>query len=222
MRILSFDTSTDACSVALCCGERIFARFEIAPRLHAQKILFMIQSVLDEAGVTLSDLQAIAYGAGPGSFMGVRLATGVAQGLSFGSGVPLISVPTLQTIAQSAYEKHHSTHVVAGWDARMQEIYWGAYAVDENGVMQALQDDAICTPESVDIASMLALGSTFSGNAWDLLDPALFGERKIHSIYPEAKAMLAIAQSKYLNQEIVSPENAHPCYLRHHVVHNHT
>lgn len=221
MRILSFDTSTDACSVALCCGERVFARFEVAPRLHAQKILLMVQSVLTEANLTLSQLNAIAYGAGPGSFMGVRLATGIAQGLSFGSGVPLIPISTLQTIAQAAYEKNGAKKVVAGWDARMQEIYWGFYSADEKSVMQVVKADALCTPESVDIASMLALGSDFAGNAWDLLDPDLFGERKIHSIYPDAKAMLTIAQSKYLNREIVSPENAHPCYLRHHVVHNH-
>src|SRR3990167_5173497 len=206
MNILSFDTATDACSAALLVGDNVFSRFEIAPRQHAKLLLPMIQDLLQEAKINLSDIDVIAFGCGPGSFMGVRLATGIAQGLAFGLQIPVIPVSTLQVIAQTAYEKTRAQKIVAGWDARMHEIYWGFYVCDDNGLMQAQQEDALCTLEKIDKDAFSAVGSAFAGN--------IFSD----DTYPDAKAMLAIALSKYLRNEIVSPENAHPHYLRHHVV----
>ncbi len=206
--ILTFDTATNACTVALQANHHIFFQHEIAPQMHAQKILLMIQDLLNEAHIGLSDLTAIAFGNGPGSFMGVRLATGIAQGLGFGLKISLIPVSTLQVIAQTKYEKTREKKIISGWDARMHEIYWGFYVCDENGVMQAQQEDAIDTPDKLDTNAFAALGCAFAGN--------IFSD----DTYPEAKAMLTIATSKYLRNEIVSPENAHPHYVRH-VVYNH-
>lgn len=208
--ILSFDTATDACSVALQVGETILSAHHIAPRLHAQIILPMIQDVLSQANITLSELQVIAFGCGPGSFMGVRLATGIAQGLAFGLDIPVIPISTLHILAQNAFEKTGEKKIVAGWDARMHEIYWGFYAVDELGVMQPQQTDALCTPKNLDKNSFAALGCAFAGNVFS------------DDTYPEATAMLTIANQKYLRREFILPENAHPQYVRHHVVHNHT
>lgn len=206
--ILSFDTATDACSAALLVENRAFSRFDIAPRQHAKLLLPMIQDLLQEAKINLSDIDVISFGCGPGSFMGVRLATGIAQGLAFGLQVPVIPVSTLQIIAQTAYEKTRAQKIVAGWDARMNEIYWGFYVCDDNGLMQAQQEDALCTLEKIDKPALSAIGSRFAGN--------IFSD----DTYPDSKAMLAIALSKYLCNEIVSPENAHPHYVRH-VVYSH-
>lgn len=209
MNILCFDTATDACSVALQVGEQRFARHEIAPRLHSQLLLPMIQSLITEAKITIADLHAIAFGCGPGSFMGVRLATGIAQGLAFGLSIPIIPISTLQVIAQAAYEKTGAKQIVSGWDARMQEVYWGKYVCDENNIMQSQQEDALCTVEKIDKDSFIALGFHFAGN--------IFSD----DTYPSAIAMLTIAKQKYSNQDVVSSENAHPHYVRHHVVHHH-
>ncbi len=208
MNILCFDTATDACSVALQVGEKCYTRHEIAPRMHAQLLLPMIQSIITDAKITLSDLNAIAFGCGPGSFMGVRLATGMAQGLAFGLSIPVMNISTLQIIAQAAFEKTGSKKMVSGWDARMHEVYWGKYVCDEHDVMQPQQEDALCTIEQIDRNSLSALGFAFAGN--------IFSE----DTYPEARAMLTISISKYALGETVLPENAHPHYVRH-VVYNH-
>jgi tRNA threonylcarbamoyladenosine biosynthesis protein TsaB len=210
MNILAFDTATDACSVALKVDEQIYSRHEIAPRMHAQLLLPIIQSLLDEAKITLPALNAVAFGCGPGSFMGVRLATGMAQGLAFGLSIPVISVSTLQVIAQSKHEETGEKSIAAGWDARMGEVYWGFYTCDSEGVMQSAQPETLCTLEEIDKNRFAAVGSTFAGN--------IFSD----DTYPDAKAMLTIAQSKFLRNEVTTPADAHPQYIRHHVVHNHT
>src|SRR3989338_3796333 len=203
MNILAFDTATDACSAALLAGESVFSRFEIAPRQHAKLLLPMIQDLLQQAKIELSDLNVIAFGCGPGSFMGVRLATGMAQGLAFGLQIPVIPISTLQILAQTFFEKTGAKKIIAGWDARLHEIYWGFYVCDKNNVMQSQHEDALCTLDQLDKKSFAELGCAFAGN--------IFSDET----YPEAKAMLTIANQKYLQKEFVSPENAHPHYVRH-------
>ncbi|OGT44589.1 MAG: tRNA (adenosine(37)-N6)-threonylcarbamoyltransferase complex dimerization subunit type 1 TsaB [Gammaproteobacteria bacterium RIFCSPHIGHO2_12_FULL_38_11] len=235
MNILAFDTATNACSAALQVDGKIYSRHEIAPQQHAKLILPMIQDLLSEAKINLSDLTVIAFGCGPGSFMGVRLATATAQGLGFGLTIPLIPVSTLQTLAQTViipFEKggqfcaaKPGGFIVSGWDARMDEIYWGFYESDENGIMQSKRENALCTPENIDINAFSKVPFKLVGNAWSVykekLSPSIFSQASDiqTELYPDAKAMLTIAISKYLNNEIVSPENAHPHYIRHRVVH---
>ena len=106
LKILAVDTATEACSAALLVGDKVFSRWEEAPRDHTRKILPMVQAVLEDAGISLSDLDAIAFGRGPGSFTGVRIGIGVAQGLAFGAGVPLIGISTLAAMAQEIGRAH--------------------------------------------------------------------------------------------------------------------
>lgn len=225
MNILTFDTATEACTVALQCGDNVYYRHEIAPQKHASLLLPLIQSLIAEANIKLSDLNAIGFGCGPGSFMGVRLATGMAQGLGFGLNIPLIPISTLQTIAQTALvatETRAQASVLAGWDARMNEIYWGFYQLDKNNIMQPIVNDQLSAPESVDTSFVHTIGS-LAGNAWKAYQNRLPSAFSIipsfTDIYPEAKAMLTIALSKYVAGETVSAVNAHPHYVRHHVVH---
>ena len=123
--LLAIDTATDACSVALISGNTTWEKFQLAPRQHAELILKMIDALLDEAKLRLQQLDAIAVGYGPGSFMGVRLAVSVAQGLAFGVKCPVIAVSSLRALAQSAYSTAVNQNdctcdtVLAGWDARM-------------------------------------------------------------------------------------------------------
>ena len=222
MNLLAFDTATNACTVALQANDRIFSRHEIAPSQQASLILPMIQQLLLEANMALSDLDAIAFGCGPGSFMGVRLATATAQGLGFGLHIPLIPVSTLQTLAQTA---GGASTVIAAWDARMDELYWGIYRADQRGVMQTQKEDVLSAPGDIDIAEFSTVGFKLVGNAWSVYEkqlPAVLfsqGTSMQTELYPDAKAMLTIASQKYLQKEIISSENAHPHYLRHQVVH---
>jgi tRNA threonylcarbamoyladenosine biosynthesis protein TsaB len=106
-------------------GDKLFSRWEEAPRDHTRKILPMVQAVLEDAGISLSDLDAIAFGRGPGSFTGVRIGISVAQGLAFGAGVPLIGISTLAAMAQGAYRLDGAEQVLTAIDARMNEVYFG-------------------------------------------------------------------------------------------------
>lgn len=133
-RILAIDTATEACSVALWNNGEKHALFEICPREHTQRILPMVQQVLAESGVTLNQLDALAFGRGPGSFTGVRIGIGIAQGLAMGAELPMIGVSTLATMAQGAFRVTGATQVLAAIDARMGEVYWGQYQRQDNGV----------------------------------------------------------------------------------------
>lgn len=124
-RILAIDTATEACSVALYNQGETLAHFELCAREHTQRILPLVQQILAEAGLSLKQLDALAFGRGPGSFTGVRIGIGIAQGLSLGAELPLLPVSTLQTMAQGAYRQTGADRVLAAIDARMGEVYWG-------------------------------------------------------------------------------------------------
>ena len=124
MRILAIDTATEACSAALWNDGNTCAHFELCPREHTQRILPIVQDILTQGGVSLTDLDALAFGRGPGSFTGVRIGIGIAQGLALGAELPMIGVSTLVTMAQGAWRKQGATRVLAAIDARMGEVYW--------------------------------------------------------------------------------------------------
>ena len=132
MKLLAFDTSTQWLTIACLHGGRWIERDELAGQSHSQRLLPLIDEVLAEAGIGLADLDAIAFGAGPGSFTGVRIGCGVAQGLAFGAGVPLVPVSTLEAIAESAWQTHGWTRVLACLDARMREVYVAAYRREDD------------------------------------------------------------------------------------------
>ena len=149
MRILAIDTATEACSAALWNDGTLSAHFEICPREHTQRILPLVQDVLNESGTLLTELDALAFGRGPGSFTGVRIGIGIAQGLALGAGLPMIGVSTLATMAQGAWRKNGATRVLAAIDARMGEVYWAEYQRDEQGVWHGEESEAVLKPEAV-------------------------------------------------------------------------
>src|SRR5690606_20020245 len=144
-----------------------FAHFEECPREHTQRILPLVKTILTEGNTALTDLDALAYGRGPGSFTGVRIGIGIAQGLALGADLPMIGVSTLATMAQGAFRTTGATRVLAAIDARMGEAYWAAYQRDEQGVWQGEETEAVLKPEAVNARLMTLSGEWATvGTGW--------------------------------------------------------
>lgn len=216
MKLLAIETATPACSAALMHDQQTIERFQIAPRQHAQLILTMVDELLAQAGVSLNKLDAIAVGQGPGSFMGVRLAVGVAQGLAFGADLPVIPVSTLAALAQTAYDQGAEGKIIAAWDARMDEMYWGAYELDNQGRLQCLQTEALNKPAEIQLPSLSSW--TLVGNAWEVyrqqLSSSILSQHFLPELYPRAAAVAKIALQLLETGSTLSPENVVPIYLR--------
>ncbi|TNI81386.1 tRNA (adenosine(37)-N6)-threonylcarbamoyltransferase complex dimerization subunit type 1 TsaB [Aeromonas veronii] len=218
MKILAVDTATEACSAALLVGDKLFSHWEEAPRDHTRKILPMVQAVLEDAGISLSDLDAIAFGRGPGSFTGVRIGISVAQGLAFGAGVPLIGISTLAAMAQGAYRLDGAEQVLTAIDARMNEVYFGRYELID-GHMQLVGDEVVSEPAAlVDVRGKLAGPVTCVGTGFETYGETLSGladELAVSQVrFPAAEDMLPLARAAWLAGEAVPVEQATPVYLR--------
>ena len=216
-RILALDTATDACSVALDLDGAIHGEFVIEPRRHTHLLLPMVERVLAQAGVTLSSLDAIAFGRGPGSFAGIRIATGAAQGLALGADLPLLPVSTLAAMAVSARAQGGGhTRVLTALDARMDEVYWGAWDITDR-LPRALLEESVRPPaQAVAPATGPWLGV---GSGWRYAQqmPAELQAEVVDrtlECYPDARAMLVLANAQLAAGEGVAPEQALPVYLR--------
>lgn len=209
--ILAIDSSTSACSAALLFNGQITQRCEVGSNIHSQRLLLMVSDLLSSAGIEAEQLEAVAVGQGPGSFTGLRIGVGVAQGLAYGAGCPMIGVSSLAALAvQSEYDGV----VMAGIDARMQEIYWGLYQKSGSAI-QALQPDNVCQPVEVPIDK----ADTLIGNAWSIYESelettALKKNNQSDILYPTAEAILNLAVPAYLKGEFVSPVDFAPQYVR--------
>lgn len=168
--LLALDSATEACSAALQVGNSVLERHQVCGRGHAARLLPMVQELLDEAGLAPGALQAVTLCRGPGSFTGVRIAIGVAQGIALGAGLPLVPVSTLACLAQGAWRRHGAGQVLAALDARMGEVYWGAFGL-KDGVMQAMEPERVARP---DAASAPQGGPWFgAGSGWQAYGQAL-------------------------------------------------
>lgn len=222
-RILAIDTATEACSVALYNQGETLAHFELCAREHTQRILPMVQQILAEAGLSLTQLDALAFGRGPGSFTGVRIGIGMAQGLSLGAELPLLPVSTLQTMAQGAYRLTCADNVLAAIDARMGEVYWGEFSRNAQGVWSGEETEKVIKPEQL-LARATELSGRFAtvGTGWETY-PHLLGESPVAELFdgkmllPHAEDMLPLALQLWENGIRVNPEEAEPTYLRNEV-----
>ncbi|MDE4079989.1 tRNA (adenosine(37)-N6)-threonylcarbamoyltransferase complex dimerization subunit type 1 TsaB [Enterobacter pasteurii] len=219
MRILAIDTATEACSVALWNDGTIFAHFEECPREHTQRILPLVKTILTEGNAALTDLDALAYGRGPGSFTGVRIGIGIAQGLALGAELPMIGVSTLATMAQGAWRMTGATRVLAAIDARMGEVYWAEYTRDENGVWHGEETEAVLKPEAVTERLKQLTGEWATvGTGWPAW-PEMAKDTGItlvdgNMLLPAAEDMLPIAGQLLAAGKTVAVEHAEPVYLR--------
>lgn len=212
--LLALDTATEACSVALLHDGKITSHYEVIPRQHAQKLLPMIQTLLAEAGIALSAVDAIAFGRGPGAFTGVRIAIGVVQGLAFALERPVLPVSNLAVLAQRALREHGATQVAAAIDARMDEVYWGCYH-DVAGEMQLQGVEAVLPPEQVALPQG-AGGQWFgAGTGWGYAERlAIRVDRQDTGMLPHALDLLTLARFAWDRGESVAAEQALPVYLR--------
>jgi tRNA threonylcarbamoyladenosine biosynthesis protein TsaB len=216
MNILIIDTATEACSVALEVNKHVFNRFEVCPQQHSQRILPMIDDVLNEANVTLQDLDYLAFGRGPGSFTGVRIATGVMQGLALGTGHKVLGISTLAAMAQQAYVQNNSAQVTAAIDARMSEVYFGQYQLQHN-VMTLIGEEQVIAPgEAVELLSsnseMAGVGTGWQ--AYTELSAAANVDVLKDVLYPNALYMLPLAKALIAGGHAVEVEDIQPVYLR--------
>lgn len=219
MRILAIDTATEACSAALWNDGTMTAHFELCPREHTQRILPIVQDILTETGTALTELDALAYGRGPGSFTGVRIGIGIAQGLALGAELPMIGVSTLATMAQGAWRKTGATRVLAAIDARMGEVYWAEYQRDAQGIWHGEETEAVLKPEAVnDRLKQLDGEWATVGTGWqawpDMANdtPVTLVEGDV--LLPAAEDMLPLACQLFAEHKTVVVEQAEPVYLR--------
>ncbi|MCC6301863.1 MAG: tRNA (adenosine(37)-N6)-threonylcarbamoyltransferase complex dimerization subunit type 1 TsaB [Gammaproteobacteria bacterium] len=218
MKLLAIDTSTIACSAALFDGGDPRERFEIAPREHADLLLPMVDALLAEAGWSREQIDVIAFGRGPGAFTGLRIAAGVAQGIAFGLDIPVVPVSTLAALAHGAMREGGGTRVLAAMDARMREIYWGAYELEGGGRLVARGAEQVCAP--MDARLPVGEGWFGAGDAWDVygdilrlrLGPRLAGWDA--GRYPRARDIALLAAPVYMEGGGLPPEQALPVYLR--------
>ena len=145
MILLALETATEACSAALAIDGDIRERFEVAPRGHSQLILPMVDELMAEAELSIEQVDAIAFGRGPGAFTGLRIAVGVTQGIAFGASLPVVPVSTLAALAQGC----ESNRVLAAIDARMGEVYWGAYQRNSKGQMVLCGEESVIAPGQI-------------------------------------------------------------------------
>lgn len=220
MNILALDTSSSACSIALQHGDVISIRHEIAPMQQAKLILPMIQDLLAASSLSIKDLDAIAYGAGPGSFTGIRIASSVAQGLSFPSNIPVVPVSSLAAMAQSAFLEHQHQRLLVAVDARMDQIYWAIYDIDSAGLANLMGEERLCYPNEVLTLSENEQFGIGIGDGWTKYQDILTAQLGIKptSIYPNqlpsAEAILKLALQKLHKGEKVASSLALPVYLR--------
>ncbi len=217
-KILALDSSTDACSVALNLDGLIHSRFELAAKSHTQRLLPLVDELLSEVELTLSQLDAIAFGRGPGSFTGLRICMGVVQGLAFGSDLPVVPVSTLASMTLTFHNQFPQfTQIIPALDARMDEVYWGIYRI-ENGLPQLMGDESV-TPRHLlgDQFAIQSLQGKFAavGQGWHYPElAAIPNQHLLLDIYPNAETIAKIAEPYVANGQMQSILDTFPVYLR--------
>ncbi len=217
MKLLAIETATESCSAALLIDDEVIGMSEVAPRRHNEIILSMCEQVLAQGQTSLSQLDAIAFGRGPGAFTGVRLAASVTQGIALGQDLPVVPVSSLASLAQAAFESRQVSQVLSCIDARMQEIYYGLYSHNDKKGMQLIEDERVMPANRLDIKinnDCYGVGSGWTAYAEDLQQA--LGE-KINfdpGVFPQAEFVAKLAKIYFEQGQYVSAIEALPVYLR--------
>ena len=233
MKLLAIETATDACSAALSIDGETIERFKVAPRAHTELILPMVDELMVEAGIGITQVDGIAFGRGPGAFTGVRIAVGVTQGIAFAADLPVVPVSTLAALAQGVkvqeacrQETHKQTNtekklarrVLVALDARMDEVYWGAYQRNTAGIMELVGEECVSAPEGVPLPT----GKDWvgAGIGWAVYDERLAARCEEHvsawdgTYFPHAREVALLGVAGHMAGQGVSAEQALPVYLR--------
>jgi tRNA threonylcarbamoyladenosine biosynthesis protein TsaB len=218
VKLLAIDTSTDWISVAATDGgsTRDILLEAPASNAHSEHVMPLVDRALGGAGWRLADLDAIAFGAGPGAFTGVRIACAVAQGLALGAGIALVAIGTLEAIAESARRQLGGGRVVAALDARMQEVYVAAYA-REGDAWREVVAPLVARPDDVDVPRDAWLGAGDGFARYPALAQRVGASRVHADVRPGARAIAALAAPRVAAGDVVAAHDAHPVYVRHRV-----
>lgn len=217
MKILAIDTATEYCSAALAIDGAVTEAGQKMPRGHSDHILAMVDHVLKEADIALGDCDAIAFNKGPGSFTGIRIGVGVAQGIALGNELPVVPVSSLHALAMQSNRDYVATAI----DARMEQIYWACFSRTKPNQLALLDSENLINPDEVRLDQRQCW--TAIGSGWDRYCESM--QEKLPGVeldvlfarYPRAKDVALIAEEIYKNGDAVAPELGIPEYIRHKV-----
>jgi tRNA threonylcarbamoyladenosine biosynthesis protein TsaB len=222
--ILALDTSTEACSCALALDGLVHEHYVVAPQQHAGMILGSIDSLLRENGMSFDRLDAVAWGRGPGSFTGLRIAAGVTQGIAFAADLPVVEVSTLAALALDAWKVTGQHKVFACLDARIDEVYWGVFEI-RDGLPVAMGNEGLCKPEAIP-ADLLDGADEWvvvgNGLVYTSRLPASVLARatqQLPDLLPRASHIATIAAKAFARGQTVAADQVRPVYLRDKVTH---
>lgn len=221
LHLLALDASSSACSAALLreddAGTECLARFEMTPRAHTRRLMPMVDEVLAEAQLSPFHLDAVAFGRGPGSFTGLRIAAGVAQGLAFGLNCPLLGVSTLEALALQAHRRYHLRHVVTALDARMGEVYAATWHCLKDTITP-MSAEAVLAPEALRLPSgetdWVGIGSGFT--LWERFSTSVHVSMPQHldDLEPRAEEMAWLGARDFAAGLGQAAHLVQPVYLR--------
>jgi len=212
---LALDTSSLACTVAVRIGDQLVERHEEKPREHTRLLMPMIREVLDEVGVGLADLDGIVLGNGPGSFIGMRIAASVAQGLAFGANLKIIPVSSLAAVAAQVLDESNTQLVAVAQDAHMNEVYLGLFSRGPGQLPQPVNDERLQGKSAIEELSAAGSRYTIAGQGWRRY-PELLAANKIwigaqsDVLFPRATRLLALSEFS----TAIDPIDIQPAYLR--------
>ena len=212
LTILAIDTSTSLASVALLRNGACKSRESPGVQTHSQVILPMVQALLEEAGIALTQCDAIAFGAGPGSFTGVRTACGIAQGLGYGANLPVVPVITLEAMAEACRDKTGADRVLSVLDAAMGEVYWAEYQYRDG--WQLIVPPTLSAPDAVmPQANVQACGNGLSAYASAFMEKT-FMQHALPEMLPHAIQVAHLGMAAFKQGRALSAKAAQPFYLR--------
>lgn len=217
-RLLAVDTATEACSVALWQDGQVLERFEVAGRRHTERLLPSLHALLGEAGVAMAQIDGFVCGVGPGSFAGVRIGVGLVKGLALALDRPVVPVSSLAMLAQAAVATG-AERILASIDARMDEVYFGAYARDAEGLAAALQPERVLPPGQLGLlvptGPWVAVGTGW-GRHGRLMEQALGAVPASvdGGALPRAATALQLALPRFLRGDVQAADALSPAYLR--------
>lgn len=227
LTLLALDTSTEACSVALLHRGEITSLDEVAQRTHTKRILPMINEILSQSGIKLNQVDALVFGRGPGSFTGVRVGAGIAQGLALGADLPVIPISNLAAMAQAAYQQYQAEQVIAAIDARMNEVYFAQFSAQKvrSDFGEFLQWNEIIAEQVCSVETALNQLNELQGDwvqvgtgwaAYPQLAEAGIGKKSDIAL-PSAQYMLSLAVPLWYKKQVISAVEIEPVYLRNEV-----
>jgi tRNA threonylcarbamoyladenosine biosynthesis protein TsaB len=220
VKLLALDTSSVACSVALQIDDDVVERHEEQPREHTRLLMPMIESLLADAGASLSDLDAIVLGNGPGSFIGMRIAASVAQGLAFGASLQIVPVSSMAAVAARVIAEHDAGEVIVSQDAHMQEVYLGIYRPDRDGNPDAISSERLHGLSAIAELDTSPNPSRFgAGYGWQRYPELLVANRDrvtnvVDILHPHASDLLGLATIALEKGGAIEPQDISPAYLR--------